>query len=141
MPKDLRSYLAELGMPIALAMPAAGFYPRGGGRLEAWIEPATPRPWTRLERGPLARLRGLAGVSQLNPGIADPNRLTPGQRVRIFIPRRAPAAQVARVSRKVEAQASPIPWEDARIGDLLLERDGVRTFPRSSAEMAFPDGT
>ena len=29
---------------MALAMPAAGFYPKGGGRLEAWIEPASPRP-------------------------------------------------------------------------------------------------
>ena len=25
-------------------MPSAGFYPGGGGRLDAWIEPATPRP-------------------------------------------------------------------------------------------------
>ena len=38
-----RGYLAALGMPLTLTMPSAGFYPRGGGRLEAWIEPATPR--------------------------------------------------------------------------------------------------
>jgi hypothetical protein len=82
-------------------------------------------------------------VAQLNPDIADPNLLTPGQRVRIFLPRRqgAAAAQVSQVSRKVEAQPSPIPWEDAKVGDLLVARDGVRTYPRSSAEMAFPDGT
>jgi hypothetical protein len=81
-------------------------------------------------------------VAQLNPEIADPNRLTPGQRVRIYLPRRdASAARVAQLSRKVEAQASPIPWEDARLNDLLVERDGVRTYPRSSAEMAFSDGT
>jgi hypothetical protein len=82
-------------------------------------------------------------VAQLNPDIADPNKLRPGQRVRIFLPRRqgAAAAQVSQLSRKVETQPSPIPWEDARLGDLLVERDGVRTYPRSSAEMAFPDGT
>jgi LysM domain len=81
-------------------------------------------------------------IARLNPDIADPNRLTPGQRVRIYLPRRdASAARVAQISRKVEAQASPIPWEDARLGDLLVERDGMRTYPRSSAEMAFLDGT
>ena len=46
-------------MPLTLAMPAAGFYPRGGGRLEAWVEPASPRPWVQLGRGPLRRIRGL----------------------------------------------------------------------------------
>jgi RNA 3'-terminal phosphate cyclase (ATP) len=61
-----RGYLAALGMPIALAMPLAGFYPRGGGRLEAWIEPATPRALTLLDRGPLLRLRGVAGVANLH---------------------------------------------------------------------------
>ena len=51
-------------------MPAAGFYPRGGGRLEAWIEPASPRPWVQLERGPLRRIRGIAGVANLRDDIA-----------------------------------------------------------------------
>jgi RNA 3'-terminal phosphate cyclase (ATP) len=60
-----RRYLALLDMPIALAMPSAGFYPRGGGRLEAWIEPARPRAFTRTERGPLGRIRGVSGVSNL----------------------------------------------------------------------------
>ena len=39
-----RAHLAALGLPVALAMPAAGFYPAGGGRLDAWIEPGRPRP-------------------------------------------------------------------------------------------------
>ena len=42
-----RAYLAAFGMPLTLTMTAAGFYPRGGGRLEARIEPATPRPSSR----------------------------------------------------------------------------------------------
>jgi RNA 3'-terminal phosphate cyclase (ATP) len=66
-----RANMAALGLPIALAMPSAGFYPRGGGRLEAWIEPATPKSTTRMDRGPLTRLFGVAGVARLNPGIAE----------------------------------------------------------------------
>ncbi len=65
-----RAYLAALGLPIALAMPAAGFYPRGGGRLEAWIEPAQPRAWIQTDRGPLRRIRGAAGVANLRDDIA-----------------------------------------------------------------------
>ncbi len=65
-----RAYLAALGLPIALAMPAAGFYPRGGGRLEAWIEPATPRAWVQTDRGPLQRICGIAGVANLRDDIA-----------------------------------------------------------------------
>jgi RNA 3'-terminal phosphate cyclase (ATP) len=65
-----RGYLWAFGMPTALAMPSAGFYPRGGGRLEAWIEPASPRPWVQLERGPLRRIRGIAGVANLRDDIA-----------------------------------------------------------------------
>ena len=57
-------------MPVALAMPAAGFYPRGGGQLDAWIEPATPRAWVRTDRGPLQRIHGVAGVSNLRDDIA-----------------------------------------------------------------------
>jgi len=63
-----RGSLASLGMPVALAMPVAGFYPRGGGRLEAWIEPAKPRPWVRTTRGDLLRIRGVAGTANLHRG-------------------------------------------------------------------------
>lgn len=66
-----RGYLWAFGMPTSLAMPAAGFYPRGGGRVEAWIEPASPRPWVQLDRGPLRRIRGIAGVANLRDDIAE----------------------------------------------------------------------
>lgn len=82
-------------------------------------------------------------LARLNPDIQDPNRLEPGERIRVIVPDSAEtqAARVARLSRKVEAQPTPIPWADARQDDFLLDRDGLRTFPRSSAEMAFTDGT
>ncbi|WP_068409379.1 RNA 3'-terminal phosphate cyclase [Planctomyces sp. SH-PL62] len=64
-----REHLANLGTPIALAMPSAGFYPRGGGRLEAWIEPAKPSPWVRTTRGDLLRIRGVAGAANLREDV------------------------------------------------------------------------
>jgi len=82
-------------------------------------------------------------LARLNPEIRNPNQLEPGQRIRVSVggSSETGAARVARLSRKVEAQPTPIPWEDARQDDLLLDRDGLRTFPKSSAEMAFTDGT
>lgn len=65
-----RAHLANMGAPVALASPAAGFYPRGGGRLEAWIEPAQPRAWSQTRRGELLRIRGVAGVANLADDIA-----------------------------------------------------------------------
>jgi RNA 3'-terminal phosphate cyclase (ATP) len=65
-----RAYLAAFGMPLTLSMSAAGFYPRGGGRLEALIKPATPHPFVQTDRGPLLRLHGVAGVANLADDIA-----------------------------------------------------------------------
>jgi RNA 3'-terminal phosphate cyclase (ATP) len=64
------AYLKTFGMPLTLQMTTAGFYPRGGGRIEASIEPATPRPFTQTHRGPLLRLSGVAGVANLRDDIA-----------------------------------------------------------------------
>ena len=41
-----RAHLGRLGAPIAVTMPFAGFYPKGGGELDAWIEPASILPVT-----------------------------------------------------------------------------------------------
>lgn len=80
--------------------------------------------------------------ARLNPEIRDPNRLVPGQRIQIFVPRgTSSAAQLSRLARRVETLPRPIPWSTAQLGDLLVERDGLRTYPRSSAEMEFLDGT
>lgn len=66
-----RSQMAALGAPVALSMPLAGFYPRGGGELDAWIEPARLQGMTLLDRGPLVRITGTAGVSRLPISIAE----------------------------------------------------------------------
>ena len=64
-----RAHLAGLGMPVALSMPAAGYYPEGGGSLEAWIEPATPRSLVLENRGDLVKIRGMAETTNLPAGI------------------------------------------------------------------------
>jgi RNA 3'-terminal phosphate cyclase (ATP) len=64
------AYLAALGIPLALTMPSAGFYPRGGGRIEATIAPGCLRPYTATDRGALLRLHGTAGVANLGDDIA-----------------------------------------------------------------------
>ena len=66
-----RAHLAAMGLSLSVAMPAAGFYPRGGGRLDAWIEPGKPRALHRTARGALTRIRGVAGVANLRPDIAQ----------------------------------------------------------------------
>ena len=81
---------------------------------------------------------------ELNPDIEDPDRLTPGQRIRIKIPRTGspvPTAQVLSVSGTVDERPSPVPWLVALDGDLLLEKDGIRTGPASSSVLRFTDGT
>ncbi len=80
---------------------------------------------------------------RLNPQIADPHRLTPGERIRVLLPAepRVPTARVRKLAGRVENRPAPIPWDPARRDDLLLERDGQRTFSRSSSELEFPDGT
>ncbi len=60
-------WMRRLSLPIALTMPEAGFYPRGGGTLDAWIEPGTPKPLVLEGRGALRRIRGLAATAGL-PG-------------------------------------------------------------------------
>lgn len=110
-----RGYLWAFGMPVALAMPAAGFYPRGGGRLEAWVEPANPRPWVQLERGPLQRIRGIAGVANLRADIA--------QRMRDRAVQRLEAAGLA-AEIQIETVRWPSPGQAATLS-LIAEHEGT----------------
>ncbi|NLN11483.1 MAG: LysM peptidoglycan-binding domain-containing protein, partial [Acidobacteria bacterium] len=79
----------------------------------------------------------------LNPGIKDPDLLHPGERLQVLVsPEHSRhAALVWRRARLVDAQQPPRDWMNAEIGDLLVRRDGVRTGARSSAELAFTDGS
>jgi hypothetical protein len=80
---------------------------------------------------------------RLNPSITDPDRLKVGQRVRVILNREIAArrAEVEKVSRRVERKPTADDWTTARAGDLLVEREGLRTYPKSSAELGFDDGS
>jgi hypothetical protein len=80
---------------------------------------------------------------RLNPFVVDPDLLEPGWRLRVLMQPAAarPAAQVRQIARRVETQPTPQPWSTAMLGELLLERDGVRTFSGSSTELALTDGS
>ncbi len=88
---------------------------------------------------------------RLNPEIKDPNRLRPGQRIRVpGTDEEEPAsaaplsilAELSRLSQRVEEQPHPQAfWSPARQGDQFRERDGLRTHERASAELSFDDGT
>ena len=139
--------LSALLLTLLLA-PAA----RGQGRPPA-APPGVPpertgwhtvRPGETLE-GIAAQFLGSAErwteIHRLNPDIQDPHWIAPGRRIRIpSVASSLPAARLNRLSRQVEDQPSPIPWQSAQEGDMLIERDGLRTHQKSSAEMQFLDG-
>jgi RNA 3'-terminal phosphate cyclase (ATP) len=65
-----RVYMSAFGMPVALDMAKAGFYPRGGGQVEARIDPAAaPRPFIATGRGALEGIHVVAGVANLRDDI------------------------------------------------------------------------
>jgi hypothetical protein len=80
---------------------------------------------------------------KLNPQLASPHRLLPGQRIRVILARTLPArfARIDRVSRHVERKPEPDPWTAAKAGDRLAERHGLQTYRASSAELRFEDDT
>jgi hypothetical protein len=80
---------------------------------------------------------------RLNPGIGDPDRLTPGQKIRVITAREISArrAKVDKLSRKVDKKLQQESWLTAKIGDQLVEREGLRTYESSSAELGLDDGT
>ena len=78
---------------------------------------------------------------RLNPEIENPHRIYPGQRLRVLLPPSLPeySAQVVRRSKRVEDQLRPHSWSDAETLDMLLWRDGIRTFEWASAVLRLGD--
>ncbi len=88
-----RGHLAALGLPVALAMPSSGYYPEGGGTLEAWIEPGQPKGLVLEDRGHLRKVRIVAETTHLDGRIAD---------------RMARRAEAALIERGIAVEASTI---------------------------------
>ena len=68
--------LQGLGFWARLTLEQAGFYPQGGGVIQAHLRPAhTITPLDRLEPGPLQRVRGITAAANLEAGIARRQKL------------------------------------------------------------------
>lgn len=82
-------------------------------------------------------------IHALNPGIKDPHRIAPGQRIRVQIAAEyaSDVAKVVKISRRVEEQLTPHPWTASSVENLLNPRDGMRTFEASSSEILFADSS
>ncbi|MEO8500427.1 MAG: LysM peptidoglycan-binding domain-containing protein [Vicinamibacteria bacterium] len=74
-----------------------------------------------------------------NPEITNPHFITPGSKIRIAPGQTVDAkrATIQQVFRQVEQMPFPRPWTPASVGGVLQERDGVRTFEKSSSELKF----
>lgn len=67
--------IARMGGRIKLSLKAWGWYPQGGGKLNARIDPAKElAPLTLTDRGDLKSLRGISAVSNLPLSIAERQR-------------------------------------------------------------------
>lgn len=65
-------YMRRIGFDLDLELRAAGFYPRGGGRVQARIAPIKALSRLQLaERGALKKIRGISAVANLNLSIAE----------------------------------------------------------------------
>jgi len=63
--------LREIGMQVGLKLARAGFYPKGGGRIEAKIDPAgSLKPLDLTHRGNLGKILILSAVANLDVDIA-----------------------------------------------------------------------
>jgi RNA 3'-terminal phosphate cyclase (ATP) len=64
-------YIKMIGFEIHLEINSAGFYPQGGGKIFAKINPVKDLSGiTILDRGTLNRVRGISAVANLNRNIA-----------------------------------------------------------------------
>lgn len=128
---------------VAFALPllAAREVPRPGDKVE-WYTVKTGDTLEGITEHFLGDPTLWPEIHRLNPGLSDPNFLRPGQRIRVIVERNTPSlAEVTEVSRRVDKKPQPKPWTRAAVGDELKERDGVRTFSKSSARLRFDDGS
>jgi LysM domain len=126
----------------------------------AWAQPSAkpaevdrPIGWYTVRPGDTLRslsqrLSGQEGLWEanwrLNPSLASPHLLTPGERLRLYlgtVPETSEVARITVVQRQVDQRPEPNPWGPAFVDELLQDRDAVRTRERSSTALRFGDGT
>jgi RNA 3'-terminal phosphate cyclase (ATP) len=68
-------FMERLGFNTQISLDLAGFYPKGGGQIQAKIKPLeTIKSLTINERGSLKHIRGISAVANLNRRIAERQR-------------------------------------------------------------------
>jgi RNA 3'-terminal phosphate cyclase (ATP) len=68
-------FMRRLGFSADLSLIEAGFYPRGGGKIQATIRPTMEvTPLQLTERGNLRQIRGISAVANLDRKIAERQR-------------------------------------------------------------------
>lgn len=91
------------GLGSTLSIPAAGFFPRGGGKIETSIEPSTLAPVDLVERGRLRQLTAYIVTSELPEKVAERGAATASKAlggfkkpavVPVDLPSRGPGASV-----------------------------------------------
>ena len=76
-------YMRKIGFDIRLELNAAGFYPRGGGRVLAKVWPVSRLSSLYLtNRGPLEKIRGISAVSNLDLSVAERQKIQVLKRLR-----------------------------------------------------------
>lgn len=80
---------------------------------------------------------------RLNPEVKDPHALRIGSRLRIITARTplSRTAEVVLVAKRVEEKPATADWRPSRPGNLLHEREGLRTGKDSSSALQFDDGS
>lgn len=114
------------GLALAQSIPADGSYLVKPGDTLGTIAAQFGKNWKEIHA--------------LNPGITNPDRITPGTRIMVGPAPKVVAARratIQQVVRQVEQMPFPQPWTAATVGGVLGERDGVRTFEKSSSELRF----
>lgn len=76
-------YMRQIGFRGELELEAAGFYPRGGGRVRAVVEPSsTFAPLHVTHRGHLKRIRGISAMANLHAAVAERQKQRALERLR-----------------------------------------------------------
>jgi RNA 3'-terminal phosphate cyclase (ATP) len=109
-----RQYVGLCGLRVGLRLVRPGFYPRGGGEVEAFIQPVSSLQGLRLsERGPV-EVTGFSAVAGLDPGIAR---------------RQARRARTRLADRDIKADIREETWQGGpgTVVALVLDTDPVPT--------------
>ena len=75
-----RAYLEAMGLQVSLRLDHPGFYPRGGGVVRAFFQPAAPKGVSLRERGEV-QVTGIGAVAGLDRAIARRQARRAGQRL------------------------------------------------------------